>query len=592
MTADWQGYNASSASGKPPRSRFRLNKINAVARHFTIVAVLRSYRREDVPHDLIAGLVLGVVTIPQAIAYAFLAGLPAQAGLYACLAPMVIYAVLGSSRQLVVGPVAIAALMVAATVGEHAAAYSDQYLAIVTVLSLEVGVLLWLLRALQLGGLVNLLSHPVISGFVNAAAILIVVSQLGALTGIGTPPDTGAAAQLAGLLGSLGALDGATLLLGLASLAVLILAARYARNLVRAKSADHPITRVGPVLVALGATAAVAALGLDVETVGFVPAGLPVLTIPSADPALWWDVAPNALLIALVAYVESYTVGTTLAARKLERLDGNRELIALGAANLGAAFSGAYPVAGSFTRSSVNVAAGGRTPVSVLICAAVILTTLLWLTPAFKHLPHAALAAIVITSVSGLIDFRTIRHHWRFYRPDVVTHFATLAGVLLAGVEAGLVFGVSIAVVLFVRGSSRPHIAVVGRLGDTAHFRNVERYDVRTWPHVVGVRVDESLYFANANQIETRVWSLSGAGEGRTEHLVLVMSAVNFIDTTGLQMLQRLNDRLGKARIKLHLCEVKGPVRDQLDRIAPNYWLTGNVFRTTDDAFKALTAPD
>ena len=585
-----QGYNAVSPLGKLLRLQEpKPGLLDQVARHVAIVGVLRSYRRQDLPHDLVAGLVLGIVTIPQAIAYAFLAGLPAQAGLYACLAPMVIYAALGSSKQLVVGPVAIAALMVAAAVGEHAAAYSDQYLAIVTVLSLQVGILLWVLRVMQLGGIVNLLSHPVISGFVNAAAILIIVSQLGAFTAIDVPTENGAAAQLAALASSLGTLDGATLGLGLASLVVLILVTRYAPAIVRAKSTDHPIARAGPVLVAAGATAAVIVMGLDVETVGVVPAGLSVLTVPWGDPALWWDLAPNALLIGLVAYVESYTVGTTLAARTKERLDSHRELVALGAANVGAAFSGAYPVAGSFTRSSVNVAAGGRTPVSVLSCAVVILVTLLWLTPAFEHLPHAALAAIVIASVWVLIDFRAIREHWRFYRPDVVTHFATLAGVLLAGVEAGLVLGVSVSVVLFMRGSSRPHIAVVGRLGDSTHFRNVERYEVRTWPHIVAARVDESLYFANANQVEGRLWALCGEGRAETQHLVLVMTAVNFIDTTGLEMLHRLNDRLDKAGVALHLCEAKGPVRDQLAHVAPADWLTGEVFGTTDEAFSALT---
>ena len=563
--------------------------LDIVTRHVAIVAVARSYRREDLPHDCVAGLVLGIVTIPQAIAYAFLAGLPAEAGLYACLAPMVIYALLGSSRQLVVGPVAIAALMVAAAVGEHAAAYSDQYLAIVTVLSLQVGLLLWLLRALQLGGIVNLLSHPVISGFVNAAAILIIVSQLEAFTGIATTTDSGTVAQLVALLVSLGELDASALALGVASLVVLVIVGRYAPAIVRAKAGDHPVARVGPVLVAVAATVAVVAFNLDVETVGFVPPGLPVLTLPLADAALWWDVAPNALLIALVAYVESYSVGATLAARKKERLDSNRELIALGAANIGAALSGAYPVAGSFTRSSVNVAAGGRTPASVLVCAVVILVTLLWLTPAFAHLPHAALAAIVIASVWGLVDFHSIREHWRFYRPDVVTHFATLFGVLLAGVEVGLLLGVSISIVLFMRGSSRPHIAVVGRLGDTPHFRNVERYAVQTWPHIVAARVDESLFFANANQIESRLWTLSDASGGTTEHLVLVMSAVNFIDTSGLEMLHRLADRLTRAGIALHLCEVKGPVRDQLQHAATDDWLTGRLFRTTDDAFNALT---
>ena len=568
------------------------------SRFLPIVAVVRGYRRDDLPHDLIAGLVLGVVTIPQAVAYAFLAGLPAEAGLYACLAPMTIYAVLGSSRQLVVGPVAIAALMVAATVGEHAVAYSDQYLGIAITLSLQVGLFLWLLRLLQLGGIVNLLSHPVISGFVNAAAVLIIISQLGAFVGLDAFARGDAMTRVAALLGNIAESDAIALAIGLASLAMIWVVRRLARVLLGGGK-DHPVGRIGPMVVAVVAAVAVGVFGLEVGTVGFVPTGLPVLTMPLLDLGLWWDLAPNAALIALVAYLESYSVGRTLAARHRQRIDSHQELIALGAANIGAAFTGAYPVAGSFSRSSLNHAAGGRTPASVLICAVVIVLALLWLTPAFEHLPHAALAAIVMTSVWGLIDFRAVRRAWRFYRPDVAAHFATFAGVLVAGVEAGLLLGVAIAIVLFIRGSSRPHIAVLGRLGDSPHFRNVERFPVRTWRHLVAVRVDESLYFANADQIETRLVNLAAetpadaaGGAAAARHLVLVMSAVNFIDTSGLEMLERLAFRLGKVGVALHLCEVKGPVRDQLEQVDLTRWLSGRVFPTTDDAFNALTRTD
>lgn len=556
--------------------------------HLPIVEVARSYRPQDFPHDLVAGLVLGVVTIPQALAYAILAGLPAQAGLYACLAPMMVYAVLGSSRQLVVGPVAIAALMVAATVGEHAAAYSDEYLAIATVLSLQVGLFLWLLRLLRMGGAVSLLSHPVIAGFVNAAAVLIVLSQLGPCAGIPSSRDGSPLSRAVALANSLDQVQLAALVISVASLSVLWLARRTGPALIRGAPAHHPIGRAGPVLVAVAATAAVAALELDVETVGFVPAGLPALTVPIFNAALWWDLAPNAALIGLVAYVESYSVGKTLATLTRRRIDSHQELVALGTANVAAAFSGAYPVAGSFSRSGINHAAGGRTPVSVLICAGAIVIMLLWLTPLFENLPHAALAAIVIVSVSGLMDFRAIRRQWHFHRPDAIAHVATFVGVLAVGVEAGLLLGVLVSIALFLRGSSRPHIAVLGRLGDTPHFRNVERYAVHTWPHILAVRVDESLYFANAGQIESRLSALAARSED-VRHLVLVMSAVNFIDASGLEMLQRLTFHLGDGGVALHLCEAKGPVRDQLDHVDVAAWLSGQVFRTTDDAFNALT---
>ena len=561
---------------------------------------MRSYRREDLPHDLIAGAVVGMLTVPQAVAYALLAGLPAEAGLYACLAPMVIHALLSSSRQLIVGPVAIAALMVASTISQHAPAYPEAYLDIAMVLSLQVGLVLWLLRLLQVGGIVNLLSHPVVSGFINGAAILIIVSQLQAFTGVGritTSFGDGALSHAAALVGSLAEINWPALALGTASLLLMAVVRRGTPALLgrwRREGSEvrgsHALTRTGPVLAVVLTTVAVAVFDLKVDVVGMVPGGLPALTVPVLDAQLWLDVAPNAVLIALVAFVESYSVGRTLASRQRQRIDSHQELLALGAANIGAALSGAYPVAGSFSRSSLNYASGARSPVAALVCAVLIVATLLWLTPLFALLPKAALAAVVIAAVFELTDFRSVLRDWRFYRPDTVTHFATFAGVLVLGVEAGLVIGVGVSIVLFMRGSARPHIAVVGRLGDTPHFRNVERYPVRTWPHLLAVRIDESFYFANADTVESRLAELLDAPEpDDVEHLLIVMSAVNFIDTTGLEMLERLTDRLQRRGVVLDLCEVKGPVRDQLEHVALKDWLTGEVFQTTDDAFNALT---
>ena len=577
--------------------------------YLPIIEVARSYRREDLPHDVVAGVAVGMLTVPQAVAYALLAGLPAQAGLYACLAPMVIHALLSSSRQLIVGPVAIAALMVASTVGQHAAAYSDAYLGITTVLSLQVGVILILLRALQVGGIVNLLSHPVISGFVNGAAVVIIISQLAPLTGIATTSrvDDGAVDRIVLLVRFVTEVNPTAIALGVGSLLLMAAVRRWGPALVRSGAkvggdgdVRHALGRTGPVLVTVLGTAVVAGFGLDVGVVGSVPAGLPELTLPLLDAQLWWDLAPNAVLIALVAFVESYSIGKTLAARQRRRIDSHQELLALGAANIGASLSGAYPVAGSFSRSSVNYASGARTPASALVCAVIIVLTLLWLTPLFANLPHAVLAAVVIVAVYELADFRSVVRDWRFYRGDVLTHFATFAGVLLAGVEAGLLIGVGISVVLFMRGSARPHIAVVGRLGDTPHFRNVKRYEVRTWSHLVAARVDESFYFANADTLESRLAELvdnpegmpedgDSAGGQAVEHLLIIMSAVNFIDTTGLEMLQRLTHRLARRDVAVHFCEIKGPVRDQLEHVAVDEWLTGRVFQTTDDAFNTLT---
>ena len=556
-------------------------------RFVPIVAVARSYRVGDFRHDLLAGVTVGVVTVPQAVAYAFLAGLPAQAGLYACLAPMMIYAMLGSSRQLVVGPVAVAALMVAATVGAHAPAYSDAWLAITSVLCLQAGLALWGLRTLQLAGIVNVLSQPVVAGFVNAAAVLIVLSQLPAFAGLGLAVGGNPLEPLARLVAQAALLNPLALSIGFASLAALWLAPRVAKAW--SGRDDHPLGRSGPLVVAVCATGAVGAFGLEVQTIGFVPAGLPTFTLPLFDFRLWLDLAPSAAAIALVAYVETFGIGTTLAARAQQRVDPGQELIALGAANVGAALTGASPVAGSFSRSSVNHAAGARTPVSALVGAAAIVVTLLWLTPLFEHLPNAALAAIVMASVAGLLDVSMLREQWRFHREDVFVQLATFAGVMGWGVERGLLLGVAVAVVLFVARSGRPHIAVVGRLGDSAHFRNVDRYATRTVPNVVAVRVDENLHFANASQVEARILEIAGQHK-QTLHLVLMCSAINFIDASGLSTLRRANHALRAQGIVLHVSDAKGAVRDQFAAINLAQELSGNVYGTMDEAMGELAA--
>ncbi len=561
-----------------------------------IIDVIRGYQRTDFHHDLIAGLVVGMITVPQAIAYAFLAGLPPEAGLYACLAPMVIYAILGSSRHLVVGPVAVAALMVAAAVGEHAPAYSDAYLGVTTLLCLQSGLVLWLLRLSNMGGVVNLMSHPVIVGFVNAAALLIVISQLGPLMGLQTDAALNPVERLLELGRRSAEFNPVAVLLGIGAGVGMWLVQRH---IVRVFGwlgielpDDHPVTRLGPLVVAIGAALTVWAGALnenyDVDVIGTVPGGLPALTLPPMEWDLWVALLPTSTMIALVAYVESYSIGTTLATRERTRVNSHQELIALGAANLGAAFTGAYPVAGSFTRSSVNYQSGARTQVSSLVCMVVILATLLFFTPAFTLLPHAALAAIVIVSVLGLMDFTSAIHHWKVHRDDSITQMVTLAAVLVFGVEAGLITGVALSIAFFVRQVSRPHIAIVGRVGDTEAFRAARRYDVETFAHVAAIRVDESLFFANANQVESKLLKIIQRRPG-TRHVLLVCNAVNMIDVSGLEMLERINANLQSMSITLHLSEVKAPVMEQLEAADFLESLRGDIFFTTDQAMRDLS---
>lgn len=566
--------------------------------YIPILDVLRRYRSGDFSHDAIAGIILGIITVPQAVAYAFLAGLPPEAGLYACLFPMLIYAILGSSRELVVGPVAVAALMVAATVKEFAPAYSYEYLSIATIISLQAGLLLWILRLSRMGGVVNLLSHPVVSGFVNAAALIIILSQLLPFTGQASQVGNNTWDNLMSLSGSMEKLNPVATAIGVGGLFVLWLTQRFGYLVLKPFSSrdtdelkQSPITRVGPMLVVLLSVLAVIGFNLDenyaVATVGAIPAGLPSLVIPPFNIDLWIDLAPSSAIIALVAYVESFTVATTLATRRRQRVNSHQDLIALGAANIGAAFTGAYPVAGSFSRSSVNFAAGARTPISAMVCAIVVVITLLALTPLFARLPQAALAAIIAASVYSLIDFRSLRGHWRFYHHDVITHIVTMIAVLALDVETGLLIGVATSIALFIRRSSRPTVTLIGRIPNSEVFRSTKHHDVETFGHVAAVRIDENVYFANANQIENRLLKVVQQ-KPRTRHLLIVMSAVNLVDVSGLEMLRRINENLSRMDIKLHIAEVKSKVMDALKTTELPTAISGSIFFSTDQAMRDL----
>ncbi|MCP5178535.1 MAG: sulfate permease [Pseudomonadales bacterium] len=564
--------------------------------YIPIVEVLGDYRRGYLQRDLVAGLIVGLITVPQAMAYAFLAGLPAQTGLYACLVPMLIYTIFGSSRHLVVGPVAVAALMVAATIGQATERFGYPPTEIALILSLQVGLILWLLRLSQMGGLVNLLSHPVIGGFINAAAILIIFSQIPGLTGMpsksGNPLD-----QAAWYLTHLTAVHWLPIVMGIASLAVIWFCQKHLVRQLRRMGVrlgfGHPISRIGPIAVLALSALAVWAGDLHVrfglETVGYVPQGLPTLTVPKFDLRLWGSLLGSSAILAVVVYVESYSIASGFATREQSRINSHQELIALGASNIGAAFFGAYPVAGSFSRSSVNYDAGARTPISSVVSSLVVVLVLLLLTPLFAYLPAPALAAIVVLSVVNLLDFRGIGRHWRIYREDAITSVITMLTVLIAGVETGLLTGVGLSIAFFVRSSSRPEVTVLGRMGTSEHFRSVRRYDVRTVPHAACVRVDENIYFANANQIENKLLKAVHRRPG-TSHLLLVCSAVNRIDVSGLEMLFRLNRALDRLGVKLSLAEVKASVMEQLDATNLKTVLTGKVYFTTDQGMRELEA--
>ncbi len=547
--------------------------------------------------DALAGAIVVVMIIPQSLAYALLAGLPAQAGLYASIVPLLVYGLLGSSRVLAVGPVAVISLMTAATVGEFAQAGTAHYAQVALALALLSGLMLLAMGLLRLGVVANFLSHPVISGFISASGLLIAASQLKTLLGISAGGQN-LPEMLASLGSQMGQVHGLTLAIGSGCLVFLLGVRRGVAPLllsrgISARTADLT-SKLGPVLAIVATTAVAAALdwrSQGVRTVGPIAQALPPLTWPVWDPDLWGALAMPALLISIVGFVESVSVGQTLAARRRQRVDPDQELVALGAANLGAAFSGGFPITGGLSRSVVNFDAGARTQMAGIFTAGGILLTTLLLTPALFHLPHATLAATIVVAVLSLVDWRILGRTWRYSKPDFVALLATLALTLLLGVEAGLVAGVSVSLALHLWRSSQPHIAEVGLVPGTEHFRNVQRHQVQTHPEVLGLRVDESLYFANARTLEDRI-NEAVSLRPSLRHVVLQCSAINGIDASALESLESINERLQEAGLKLHLSEVKGPVMDRLKRSALLEKLSGKVFLSHYQAIESLTPQD
>jgi sulfate permease, SulP family len=554
----------------------------------------RRYDRQTLGADLLAALIVTVMLIPQSLAYAQLAGLPAEVGLYASMAPLLLYAVFGSSRVLAVGPVAVVSLMTAAAVGGLAVPGSAEYGAVALTLALLSGAMLLAMGLLRLGFIAHFLSHPVISGFISASGLLIAASQLKTLMGV---PASGhnLLELLSALLRQAGDTHGLTLAVGTAATAFLFWVRQGLKPLLvrlglTARRADV-VAKAGPVAaiaVTAGLTWALDWHEQGLKIVGHIPQGLPPLTLPSFDLALWQQLAVPALLISVVGFVESVSVGQTLAAKRRQRIEPDQELVALGASNIGAAFSGGFPVTGGFARSVVNFDAGAQTPAAGVYTAVGILLATLLLTPALFYLPQATLAATIIVAVLSLVDLSILKRTWAYSKPDFAAVAATLLATLAVGVEAGLLVGVGVSLALYLWRTSRPHIARVGLVPGTEHFRNVLRHAVLTSPQLVSLRVDESLYFANARSLEDRV-NDAVASEPALRHVVLQCSAINDIDASALESLEAIEHRLRDAGIRLHLSEVKGPVMDRLQHTAFVRSLSGQVFLTHYQAVAALT---
>jgi len=565
---------------------------------FPIAGWLKSYTREEFYGDLFAGIITAILLVPQGIAYAILAGLPPQLGLYASILPPVLYAVFGTSRTLSVGPVSIAAIMIASALTAPEISVLGNPVQSALILSAESGIIMLLMALLRMGGLVNFISHPVLTGFTSGAALLIIGSQLPQLFGIKTPS---CGFELECYSAVLQAFNIATLLIGLAALGLLVLFSGPLIHLLKKiglqASLITAISKCGPLLTIMLATLAVGYFDLTggqhhVAVVGSVPSGFPELNMAFIAVEKWRLLLPYSGFIALIAYVESVAIAKVTANLRGEKIAPNQELIALGAANLAAAVSGGMPVAGGFSRTMVNFAAGARTQMAMLIAAGLLALAVIFFSPWFENIPKAALAAIILVAIIPLVKLSNIPITWRYDRGDGIAEIATLLGVLIYGIEEGITLGIILTLISHLRKTSQPHIAVVGRIPGTEHYRNIKRHSVETWPNLLLLRIDESITFANINYIEAFIES-ELRRQPDIKHIVLIFTSISDIDTTALEVLENLNHTLQAAKMTLHISEAKGPVLDKLEKTDFLRQLKpGKVFFHTEDAVRELSEDD
>ena len=558
-------------------------KTSHMAKYLPILDWGRTYNRGTLTNDLVAAVIVTIMLIPQSLAYALLAGLPPEMGLYASMLPIVLYAIFGTSRALAVGPVAVVSLLTVAVVSKIAVPGTSEYIVAAITLAFLSGLILLALGFFRLGFLANFLSHPVIAGFITASGLIIAASQLKHIFGIEAHGHT-----LPDLIGSLAnnasQVNWITALIGIIATGFLFLVRKGLLSLLIGIGISPRMAgifaKAGPVAAIVATTLTVWGFDLaadGVKVVGDVPKGLPPLTLPSFSMDLWTSLIGSAILISVIGFVESVSVAQTLAAKKRQRIDPDQELVGLGAANLGASFTGGFPVTGGFSRSVVNYDAGADTPAAGAFTAIGLVGASLFLTPLIFHLPKATLAATIIVAVLSLVDFSILKKTWRHSKADFAAVAATMSITLLMGVELGVTAGVAISILIHLYKTSRPHMAIVGQISGTEHYRNVLRHDVLTDPTILTIRIDESLYFANTRFLEDRIYD-EVAKQPALKHVVLMCSAVNTIDMSALESLEAINERLELGGVKFHFSEVKGPVMDQLKATGFLELLSGQVF--------------
>ena len=530
---------------------------NKMKRYFPFLEWISPYNKKNLSGDISAGLTVGVMLIPQGMAYAMLAGLPPIYGLYASTIPLFIYAILGTSRQLAVGPVAMVALLISSGVGAIVPIGSEEFVSLAILLALMVGIIQFVMGALRLGLLVNFLSHPVIAGFTSAAAIIIAFSQLKHLLGIHIPRGK-VHETVVNFAENIGAINIPTLYLGLGAIVILIVIKKWMKRL------------PGPIIVVIFGTLAVYFLGLHdqgVRIIKEVPSGLPSFSLPIINGDNLIRLLPIALTISFIGFLESFAVGKVLQSKHRNyKISANQELIALGLANVVGAFFKAFPVMGGFGRSAVNNQAGAKTGLAAMISASLILVALLFLTSYFYYLPNAVLAAIIIVAVYGLIDFKEAKHLWKHDKKDFLVFMTTALGTLILGIEEGILIGVLLSLGLLIFKASYPHIAELGRVPGSTEFRNVERFSaLETHNDILIIRFDAPLFFANASSL-TNYIEQKLTQKPSVQHLILDISAMYNLDSSALHTLHDVVHDLKNKELRLYLAAVLGPVRDILRR--------------------------
>lgn len=520
---------------------------------------LRNYRKEDIKGDLSAGLTVGVMLIPQGMAYAMIAGLPPIYGLYASTVPLILYALFGTSRQLAVGPVAMVSLLTAAGVGALAEVGSQTFITLAITLALMVGLIQFLLGAFRLGFLVNFLSHPVISGFTSAAALIIGLSQLKHLLGVDIERSHHIHEILIQAFEQVGAINWFTLGIGLGGIILIVGIKRINRSI------------PGPLLAVLFGILVVFGFGLTeygVLVVGTVPEGLPAFSLPSVDRESLSALLPVALTISLVGFMESIAVAKAIQAKHRNyQVIPNQELIGLGLANMGGAFFQSYPVTGGFSRTAVNDQAGAKTGLASIISAALIILTLLFLTPLFYYLPKAILASVIMVAVFGLIDIKEAVHLWKSNRTDFAMLLVTFLATLSLGIEQGIGVGVVLSLIMVIYRSTRPHYAILGNIPGTPYYRNTDRFDqLKEREDTLIFRFDADLYFANTSFFKEKLAAEIAEKGDALKNVVISAESISYVDSSAMHALEQVLEDLRKQNIRVLFSGVKGPLRDALTR--------------------------